>query len=107
MNDESMVHIRKLENQVFRFWYDWLFQPDLTEEREEQCKEDFKKAIAYVEQALHFEDGPYFHRDFGLADVIFAPILERMNASLFYYKGYDMKRKHPKIGEWFDAMETR
>lgn len=30
-----------------------------------------------------------------------------MNASLFYYKGYDLRREHPKIGEWFDAMERR
>jgi len=30
-----------------------------------------------------------------------------MNASLFYYKGYDLRGEHPKIGEWFDAMETR
>ena len=46
-------------------------------------------------------------REFGTPDVIIAPYLERMNASLFYYKGYDLRREHPKIGEWFDAMETR
>ena len=46
-------------------------------------------------------------RDFGTADVIMAPYLERMNASLFYYKGYDLRKEHPRIGEWFDAMETR
>jgi glutathione S-transferase len=46
-------------------------------------------------------------REFGPADVIFAPYLERMNASLFYYKGYDLRKEHPTIGKWFDAMETR
>ena len=30
-----------------------------------------------------------------------------MNASLFYYKGYDLRKEHPKIGDWFDAMESR
>ena len=60
-----------------------------------------------VERALGFSEGPYFVRDFGTADVIMAPYLERILASLFYYKGYDLRREHPKIGAWFDAMETR
>ena len=30
-----------------------------------------------------------------------------MNASLFYYKGYDLRNEHPAIGKWFDAMESR
>ena len=63
-----------------------------------------------VERALEFSgfsEGPYFVRDFGTADVIMAPYLERILASLFYYKGYDLRREHPKIGNWFDAMETR
>lgn len=30
-----------------------------------------------------------------------------MNASLFYYKGYDLRKQHPVIGKWFDAMESR
>ena len=60
-----------------------------------------------MEEALEFNNGPYFLREFGTADVIIAPYLERINASLFYYKGYDLRREHPKIGEWFDAMELR
>ena len=51
--------------------------------------------------------GPYFLDKFGVADCIFTPYVERMNASLFYFKGYDLKKQHPKLGEWFDAMETR
>ena len=50
-----------------------------------------------VERALGFSEGPYFLRDFGTADVIMAPYLERILASLFYYKGYDLRREHPKI----------
>ena len=60
-----------------------------------------------MEEALGFTEGPYFSKEFGISDVIFMPYLERMNASLFYYKGYDLRRQHPKIGAWFDAMETR
>ena len=36
--------------------------------------------------------GPYFLDKFGICDIIFTPYLERMNASLFYYKGYELKK---------------
>lgn len=62
---------------------------------------------ACVEEALGFFPGPYFLDDFGTADVIFAPYMERINASLFYFKGYDFRGHFDKIGKWFDAMETR
>jgi len=45
--------------------------------------------------------------EFGTADVIFTPYIERMAASLYYYKGYDIKDKYPAIKKWFDAMESR
>jgi len=60
-----------------------------------------------IEEALEFYEGPYFLREFGTADVIIAPYLQRMNASLFYYKGYELRREYPMIAKWFDAMETR
>ena len=42
-----------------------------------------------------------------MVDIIFAPFLERMMASLFYYKGFDMKNEHSAIASWFAAMEAR
>lgn len=60
-----------------------------------------------VEKALEKTAGPYLLEEFGTSDIIFAPYVERMNASLFYYKGFDLRKEHPKLGEWFDAMETR
>ena len=45
--------------------------------------------------------------EFGTIDTVFVPYIERMNASLFYYKGYDLRNEHSVIGEWFDAMESR
>jgi glutathione S-transferase len=60
-----------------------------------------------VEKSLSKTSGPYFLEEFGTSDVIYTPYVERMSASLFYYKGYDLRKEHPKLGEWFDAMETR
>jgi len=45
--------------------------------------------------------------DFSLADVIFIPYVERMLASLYYYKGFNMKQASPGIARWFAALETR
>lgn len=42
-----------------------------------------------------------------MADVIFTPYVERMNASLFYYKGYSLRQEHPRLAAWFDALESR
>jgi len=47
-----------------------------------------------------------------LVDFQFAPFLERMAASLMYYKGFQMrvapgvKTDYPAVNRWFDAMET-
>ena len=38
-------------------------------------------------------------------DLIFVPYVERMNASLAYYKGYRLRAEHPAIDRWFRALE--
>jgi glutathione S-transferase len=60
-----------------------------------------------VESTLANTPSPYFLEEFGTADVIFTPYVERMNASLYYYKGYSMREDHPLMADWFEAMETR
>jgi glutathione S-transferase len=60
-----------------------------------------------VEEALAMTPSPYLMNDFGIVDVIFTPYVERMNASLYYYKGYSLRESNPNLSKWFDAMETR
>jgi glutathione S-transferase len=60
-----------------------------------------------VEEALEATPGPFFRSAFGTADVIFVPYLERMNASLAYFKGYGLRQHHPAIDRWFAALEQR
>lgn len=62
---------------------------------------------ALVEEALTANPGPFFLPEFGTADVIFIPYLERMNASLAYYKAYALRTAHPAIDRWFTALEHR
>lgn len=63
--------------------------------------------MSKVEEVLGSTPSPYFLEDFGTADVIFTPYVERMNASLYYYKGYSMREENPRMSDWFDAMESR
>ncbi len=41
--------------------------------------------------------------------MIFVPYVERMNASLFYYKGFLLRdpEQFPHLSAWFDGLETR
>jgi glutathione S-transferase len=57
--------------------------------------------------ALASTPGPYFLEEFGTADVIFTPYVERMNASLYYYKGYSLREENSYLAAWFDGMESR
>lgn len=47
--------------------------------------------------------------EFSIVDVVFTPYVERMNASLYYYKGYTLRdpEANPNLSRWFDAMESR
>ena len=42
-----------------------------------------------VDRELHAAGGPFFlGEDLSLVDCVFAPFLERIAASIFYYKGF-------------------
>eukprot|EP00210_Caulerpa_lentillifera_P003523 g3362.t1 len=101
---EKCMELMKLERRLFSAWCQWLCQswaPD-------RQKANFETVIGEVESALAATDGPYFlGNEFTLIDIIFAPFLERMDASLAYYKGYEMRKTHPKLEKWFEGMETR
>ena len=54
--------------------------------------------------------GPYFlGAELSLVDCMFAPFLERMAASLPYYKALPIRRQSrwPNVEAWFVAMEGR
>ena len=62
-----------------------------------------------MEEALGQTSGPFFLDDFSVVDCVFLPYVERMNASLFYYKGFTLRdpRVFPRITAWFQGLESR
>ena len=109
MEDPAVIPLRKLERLLFRAWCGWLCQPNWFPGEEKKARKKFEDIMEIVEGALSQTPGGYFLEEFSTADCVFLPYVERMAASLFYYKGYVLRDydKNPKMSAWFDAMETR
>jgi glutathione S-transferase len=107
MTAPSVVPMRQLERLLFRAWCNWLCRPANSAREEQYNREQFVSVVAMVEKALSSTAGDYFLDKFSTADVIFTPYVERMNASLYYYKGYSLREENPRFAAWFDAMESR
>jgi glutathione S-transferase len=107
MSDPEVMQLRYLERLLFRAWCGWLCYPSGSAQQERRSRDQFTEIVSKVEAALSQTSGPYFLDQFSTADVVFTPYVERMNASLYYYKGYSMREENPRFAAWFDAMETR
>ena len=81
----QVLKLRQLERELFSEWCKWLFYPASYPGFLQ--KQIFTAAVKIVEEELSLTSGPYFFEEFSTADVVFVPAIERMNASLFYYKG--------------------
>lgn len=79
-----------------------------------RTKMAFINTLTEVESALRSASGGDFFlgEDVSLVDFMFAPFLERMAASMVYFKGYPIrvsegeKTNFPAVNRWFDGMET-
>ena len=86
-----------------------LCYPSSSKEEESSTKSRFIEVARYVDRVLGETQGPFFLDSFSIADVVFVPYVERMNASLFFYKGFLLRdaKLFPNLSRWFDALETR
>jgi glutathione S-transferase len=94
----------ELERQLFGAWLYWLRSDS------DAAKLEFVQAMNATEDALAAVEGPYFLGDTpSLVDCVFASSLERIAASICYYKGLRIKGEGTpwtKVNCWFHAMET-
>lgn len=103
----QVMPLRKLERLLFRAWCGWLCYPARSQRDEDYHRNQFIHMVAEVESALSQTPGPFFLDTFSAVDVIFTPYVERMNASLYYYKGYSLREENPRLSDWFDGLESR
>jgi len=107
MTDPVILPLRHLERLLFKAWCNWLCYQSILPHQERYHQNQFITIAQQVEESLSQMPGPYFLEDFSIADVIFIPYVERMNASLYYYKGFSLRNENPRIGQWLAALETR
>ena len=108
--DGDVVRLRRLERQLFGAWCEWLCRPQSSKGADARNRERFEAVADAVDSALAKTPGPFFLGEaLTTADVVFVPYVERMNASLFYYKGFELRdrAKRPRLCAWFEALETR
>ena len=103
LEQPRMLATRQLERDLFRAWCSWLCYPG----DEAQGQQLFEAQMHRVSQALDRHEGPWFLESFSSADLIFVPYVERMNSSLLYYKGYELRRHWPALDRWFKALDER
>ncbi len=112
LNERKVMEYRRLERELFSSWCNWLCRKSLLKAQEENKKENFKNTAKKFEEALQKDASGWLTpvstkngEKPGSADVIFIPYVERMNASLAYYKGYSLREEHPSINNWLKNLE--
>merc|ERR1712151_388953 len=103
----------QLERQLFSAWMYWLTGSG------SRSQTTFETVLKTVEYELGQQNSQPSSKGFFMGDSVtyvdfmYAPFLERMAASLLYYKGFILrypkhlvKCPYPNINKWFDAMET-
>uniref|UniRef100_A0A7S4T145 GST N-terminal domain-containing protein n=1 Tax=Alexandrium monilatum TaxID=311494 RepID=A0A7S4T145_9DINO len=103
----SITPLRRLERQLFSAWCQWLCYPARSAADERRNQQFFESVLGQVDVALTSMPGPFFLEEFSVGDIIFVPYVERMLASLFYYKGFNLKEASPALARWFAALEQR
>jgi len=105
---KMVVPLRQLERRLFSAWCGWLCYPGAANE-DQRARKLFEQTLRMVDDVLQASPGPFFLETFSVVDCVFAPFLERMSASLFYYKGFTVrdKSRFPGVAAWFDGMEGR
>ncbi|KAL4535030.1 hypothetical protein Ndes2437B_g05782 [Nannochloris sp. 'desiccata'] len=97
--------LMRLERRLFSDWLQWL----CNSWGNDGNRAAFENTMDTINKELGATEGPYFLSNFSLIDVIFAPFLERVVASIPYYKGVVVRGqgRYPNLDRWFEAMETR
>ena len=94
-----------MERDLFGSWLRWL-----RADESPRARKGFEQAMDKTDALLASNGGPYFGgAEVSLADCVFASSLERISASILYYKGLQVKGagRWTHVDSWFAAMETR
>jgi len=110
----KLAKIRKIERNIFRSWCDWLCRNNFFNFDNNLKKNNMIKNLEELEKLLSHSSSGFIDPvniasnklQPGTGDIIFIPYIERINASLFYYKGYKLRKEFPLINKWMTLLEN-
>ena len=113
IHSKDLEKPRKIERNIFKAWCEWLCRNNSvflqTSFRENNLRENLKDLEKLlIKSKTGFIDPSYEISDKikpGTGDIIFIPYLERLNASLCYYKGFNLRKEFPLINDWLTSLE--
>ena len=109
-------HLKKtkeLERGIFRAWCNWLCRESFNFIDNRFRKKRFKESISKFDEILGESESGFIDPAEstsselvpGIGDLIFIPYMERMNASLSYYKGFNLRSNYRYIDKWLTLFE--
>ena len=115
ITSSNLRQIRRLEREIFSAWCNWLCRKDFNLIDNSFRKKRFKEAISKLEEYLSITKTGFIDPtenisgeiEPGTGDIIFIPYMERINASLCYYKGFNLRGNYPYIDKWFTLFENK
>jgi len=113
INATEFQETRRIERDIFRSWCEWLCRKNsvfsIIDNRKLNLKQNLQKLESLLKKSESGLIDPFYDANGiirpGTGDVIFIPYLERINASLCYYKGFDIRIEFPFIDKWFSLLE--
>ena len=104
---------RELEREIFRAWCNWLCRESFNFIDNSFRKKRFKESISKFDEILGRSESGFIDPAEstsselvpGIGDIIFIPYMERMNASLAYYKGFNLRSNFRYIDKWLTLFE--
>ena len=114
ITSSNLKETRELEREIFRTWCNWLCRESLNFIDNSQRKKRFRYSMSRFEGILSRSETGFIDPSVsnsgeiepGTGDIIFIPYMERMNASLSYYKGFNLRGNYPFVNNWLTLFES-
>ncbi len=108
-----LIKIRELEREIFRSWCNWLCRESFNFIDNSFRKKRFKESISKLDEILSKSKSGFIDpsvsntgdKEPGVGDIIFIPYMERINASLSYYKGFNLRSNYRHVDNWLTLFE--
>jgi len=113
IKSSHLIKIRELEREIFRSWCNWLCRESFNFVDNSFRKKRFKESISKFDEILTRSKSGFVDPSVsntgdiepGVGDIIFIPYMERMNASLIYYKGFNLRSNYHYVDNWLTLFE--